>query len=597
MDRNTVIGFLLIGLVLMLWMWLNAPQPQQIKPLQHSDTTATLSQRKDTAEQPPVTERRTAEDSLGTFFAVHVKGAEKLLTIETDEYVAVVSTKGGVLKSWELKKYKTWDQHPVNLIQDQTSGELGLVFFSSEGKRINTKSLYFTSNYTPNSRVVLNNSDSVVVQFVMPVNNKGKIIKSFTFRAGSYDVGFECRFENMEPIISNFEYQLTWDSGVRYAEHNSIDESGFTKAQILAGGELTEIDAASFDSPVREDVSGRIEWIGTTNKYFGVALIPQGVESKGAGIDGKRMHMPDNGAREEYSLALRMPYVGNKTESSKFIVFMGPLDFDVLKSYDVGLDQMMSLGLAWLIRPIAEYVMIPLFQLLRLIIPNYGVVLIIFSIIIKLAMHPLTKQQMASMRKMQQMQPLIEEVREKYKDDPQKMNMQIMRLYKEYGVNPAGGCLPLLLQMPILYALWSVFSSAIELRQASFVWWIHDLSIPDVITTLPFKIPLFGIDKVSGLALLMGITMFIQQKMTVKDPRQKMMVWMMPVMMTIIFNNFPAGLNLYYFVFNLLSIGQQWWMTKHHKDEPLKKVDEKKKRGGIFKHITKNLPDLKGGRK
>ena len=200
---------------------------------------------------------------------------------------------------------------------------------------------------------------------------------------------------------------------------------------------------------------------------------------------------------------------------------------------------------------------------------------------------------MRSMQKMQALQPMMTEVREKYKDDPQKMNQQVMRLYKEYGVNPAGGCLPLLLQLPILYALWAVFSSAIELRQASFVLWITDLSIPDIIMKLPFSIPLFNIHELSGLALLMGATMFIQQKMSVKDPRQKMMVWMMPLLMTLMFNAFPSGMNLYYFVFNLLSIGQQAWVNKQHKGEPLRKVEPKKNRGGWIARIAKDLPQTK----
>jgi YidC/Oxa1 family membrane protein insertase len=196
---------------------------------------------------------------------------------------------------------------------------------------------------------------------------------------------------------------------------------------------------------------------------------------------------------------------------------------------------------------------------------------------------------MRSMQKMQKLQPMMTEIREKFKDDPQKMNQQVMRLYKEYGVNPAGGCLPMLLQLPILYALWAVFSSAIQLRQASFFWWIHDLSIPDVVATLPFRLPFVNINEISGLALLMGITMFVQQKMSVQDPRQKAMVWMMPILLTLMFNGFPAGLNLYYFTFNLLSIVQQAWVNKQHKDEPLRKVDEKKKTSGLIGRLSENL--------
>jgi YidC/Oxa1 family membrane protein insertase len=188
---------------------------------------------------------------------------------------------------------------------------------------------------------------------------------------------------------------------------------------------------------------------------------------------------------------------------------------------------------------------------------------------------------------------MMNEIREKQKDDPQKMNQQIMNLYKEYGVNPAAGCLPLLLQMPILYALYRVFSSSIELRQAGFMLWITDLSIPDTIGKLPFTLPLFGISTVSGLALAMGITMFIQQKMTVTDPRQKSMVWLMPIMMTLLFNSFPSGLNLYYFVFNILSIGQQLLINRQHESEPLRKVDPKKKSGGIMERLTRDLPKLK----
>jgi YidC/Oxa1 family membrane protein insertase len=253
----------------------------------------------------------------------------------------------------------------------------------------------------------------------------------------------------------------------------------------------------------------------------------------------------------------------------------------------------MHLGAAWIIRPISEYVMIPLFQFLHLFIPNFGIVIIVFSLIIKVGLHPLTRTSMKGMRRMQALTPMMNEVKEKYKDDPQKMNTAVMQLYKDYGVNPAAGCLPLLLQMPILFALYSVFRSSIELRQASFVGWITDLSIPDSIATLPFKIPLVGLDQVSGLAIIMGVTMFIQQKQTVTDPRQKAMVWMMPIMMTLLFSSLPSGLNLYYLTFNILSIGQQYWFNAQHKDEPLRKVEPKKGGGGWMAKISKDLPKLK----
>jgi YidC/Oxa1 family membrane protein insertase len=165
------------------------------------------------------------------------------------------------------------------------------------------------------------------------------------------------------------------------------------------------------------------------------------------------------------------------------------------------------------------------------------------------------------MKKMQALQPKITELKEKFKDDPQKMNKETMKLYSTYGINPAGGCLPMLLQMPIFVALWGMFQSAIDLRQQPFVGWITDLSQPDVIFHLGYKLPIVGIQEISGLALLMGITTFIQQKMTVKDPKQQALVYMMPIMLTLLFMSFPSGLNLYYFMFNVLSIAQQYYIN------------------------------------
>jgi YidC/Oxa1 family membrane protein insertase len=171
------------------------------------------------------------------------------------------------------------------------------------------------------------------------------------------------------------------------------------------------------------------------------------------------------------------------------------------------------------------------------------------------------------MQKMQLLQPELEKMKAKYKDDLQKQQQETMKMYSEYGINPAGGCLPLLLQMPILIALYNVFSAVIDLRQTPFIGWITDLSMPDVLYQLPFKLPLVNIDIISGLALSMGLTMFAQQYMTVKDPQQRAMVYMMPVMMTLAFANLPAGLTLYYFMFNLLSVGQQVWTTKFAKNK------------------------------
>lgn len=592
MDRQAVIGFVVIAVVLIVWMTLNAPPPQSPGP-KGSDSTKV-----ERAPEAPIERPRefnqpfVAKDSLGKFFSRAAAETEKVYVVETDLYIAEITTKGGLIRKWELKGYNSWDGHPVQLVEYDRGGDFSLLFNSSDGKLINTRGLMFEGVWKNWHRVVLRDEDSASVQLILPVANGGRIVKTMTFRNGRYSVDVKLAMERMEEVISGFGYDVVWENGVRYAEQNSVDESSFAMAYAYSGGELAELDATGAE-PVKASMSGLTDWVAVRNKYFAVAIIPAEKKSQGAYIEGVARSMPDNGVKEEYSVGLRMPLRGPEDTPASFILFVGPLDFEIIKSYEAGLDQIMSLGAAWIIRPISEWVMIPLFQFLRSFIPNYGVVIIIFSIIIKIALHPLTKTSMKSMKKMQALQPLMEEIRAKYKDEPEKMNRQIMQLYKDYGVNPAGGCLPMLLQLPILYALWSVFRSAIELRQAGFVWWITDLSVPDVIVTLPFHIPLFGVKDVSGLALLMGITMFIQQKMTVKDPRQKMMVWMMPILMTLLFNSFPSGLNLYYFVFNLLSIGQQMWINRQHDGDALRKVEGKKKSSGIISRLTRDLPKLR----
>jgi YidC/Oxa1 family membrane protein insertase len=581
MDRQQILGFALIFLLLIVWMIINTPAPKQTTGAPQQTDQTLRDTLKAEISKPQEEPQQQAVDPYGKFFSSRVVGQEKILTIETDLYKAKISSKGGLIREWELKRYKTWDGIPVQLVDYEKGGDFSLLFVTTDGKRINTRDLFFDMPFRQQGYIRLEGNQEYALSLTLPTSNGGSISKTLTFRNGKYDVEVNLQFNRLAEVIA-FEYQVVWETGIRYAEQNSIDESSFAAAFAYAGKELTEVDAPNLEVHPKKDLAGTVEWVATRNKYFAVAIIPEQGKSEGAYLEGSRRQAPDHGAVESYSISVKMPLKGEAEEKTNYRLFLGPLEIDLLRSYNVGLENIMSLGWVWVIRPISEYIMLPLMSALHYVVPNWGIVIIIFTIIIKVALHPLTKSSMKSMKKMQALQPMMEEIREKYKEDPQKMNMAIMNLYREYGVNPAGGCLPLLLQFPILIALYNVFRGAIELRQASFFWWIHDLSIPDVITTLPFSIPFFGITHVSGLALLMGITMYVQQKMTVKDPRQKMMIWLMPIMVTLLFNSFPSGLNLYYFVFNVLSIAQQIYINKQHGDEPLKKVDQKKSKGGIF---------------
>lgn len=593
MGRQETLGFVLIAAVLMAWMYFTSPQrqPQQSSSPASAETSAvsspvpqsssgTIAPQQQAAVPAPVSDR------YGKYFSGTDAGTEQIITIETDHYIAELSTKGGTVKRWTLKKHSTWDRHPVQMVND-ASGDFNVLFTTTDGRTINTKNHYFQPSVSTNGTVRLTDEQTYTLQFTLKAA-EGNIVKTMVFKNGKYDFDAGVSFNNMQNVVANYEYQILWEHGVTYTEYNSVDESTLAAAYTYGGGELKEVNAASDGEAPKEDPSGQTDWVAVRSKYFAVAMMAKDKQAAGAYLEGEHRTAANGGVVEKYSIALKYPYKNTIQETAWVTMFIGPLEFTTIKSYDRDLDKIMSLGWSW-IRPITEYIFIPLFRLLHSFISNYGLVIIIFSILIKLALQPLTKSSMNSMRRMQKLQPMMQELREKYKNDANQMNIQTMKLYKDYGVNPAGGCLPLLLQLPILYALYSLFTASIELRQEPFIFWMTDLSVPDVLIPLPFTIPLLG-NFISGLTLAMGITMFVQQKQTVTDPSQQALVWMMPIMMTVMFNHFPSGLNLYYFVFNLLSIGQQYYFNMRHKDEPLQKVPEHKRKPGFLEKMQQKIP-------
>ena len=247
--------------------------------------------------------------------------------------------------------------------------------------------------------MTLKNDETFFVDLKLPLREGKRIVKRLTFTNNKYTLDAEVHFENVADVVSGFEYQVMWENGLPYAEHNSVDESSFAKAFAFSGGEVADVDATKESEPVQRDINGVTDWVAARNKYFAVSLLPVQGTSQGAVIEGSRKAHPDKGEKESYSIALKMPFKGTNSESSKFTVFLGPLDFSLIKSMDKGLDHIMSLGAAWIIRPITEFIMIPLFNFLHLFISNWGIVIIVFSIIIKIALHPLTRTSMKSMRK------------------------------------------------------------------------------------------------------------------------------------------------------------------------------------------------------
>lgn len=607
MDKQTTLAFILIGVILMIWLYMSTPTvpPDQIQRNRAEDSLFVEKQKQEEAKKEEIKhselQKTETNDSikLGKFFRTQAQ-QEEYLTIENELAIIEISTRGGKINKYFLKEYNNWHhglvestapayQKMVQLINYSLGGSFDVEFVSTEGKVISTSELIFDIN-RQERMFTLSGNDSLNLSFRFQIDGSSSIVKNYTFYGSKYDLRFDLELNKMNNLISNNIYDLVWTGGLHFVEENSVDEANYSNSSFFYGGEQVIVDAPHSNEKIEEEKNGRVDWFTVRNKYFAGVIAPVNPENvEGIYIRGYSKGFPMGGIREYYDVRLKMPFKNQEQVKESFSVYIGPVSYDILKSYGNNFDKIVDFGsffgLKIIVRPIAEYVFLPLFNFLNSFITNFGLVIVVFSLIIKVALYPLTKSSMMSMKKMQMLQPKITEIKEKFKDDPQKMNKETMKLYSTYGINPAGGCLPLLLQMPIFIALWGLFQSVIELRQQSFIWWITDLSRPDVIFDLGFKMPIFGISQISGLALLMGITTFVQQKMTVKDPQQKMLVYIMPVMLTILFMSFPSGLNLYYFLFNLFSIAQQYYINNYGKTIELVPVKNPKKSKGFMERM------------
>ncbi len=607
MDKNTTIAFILIGTILVVWLYLNSPEPtvppvnnKPNKTLVKKDSSKINENYKKLVENKRQVKKEKTQPRKKTSYGKYFKYSDKkgeMITIENDLVKIVFSTKGANIVRYYLKKFNNWysigaekdqniEETKVQLINYKKGGSLNLSFISEDGKAINTGNLLFKTD-KDKYFYKITGTDSLSLSFVYSQDKTHYIKKDYTFYGDKYHIKTSIKLGGLNGYISNNAYNVVWNNGIRFAEYNSVDEANYSDASVYSGGEKSTIDATSVGEVEDKEFNGNINWVDIRNKYFAVIIIPDDPSAvEGAYLRGTRENLPENGVKELYSAQITVPFKNLNYEETSFKVYIGPVDYDILKTYNTELQGIVDFGsffgLKIIVRPIAEYILLPLFNFLHLFIPNYGFVIVIFSIIIKLALYPLTKQSFQSMKKMQLLQPKITELKEKYGDDKQKVSKETMKLYSTYGVNPAGGCLPLLLQMPIFIALWGLFKSAIELRQQPFFGWITDLSAPDIIYKLSFKLPLIGISEISGLAILMGITTYFQQKMSVKDPSQKAIIYIMPVFLTLLFMSFPSGLNLYYFLFNVLSIGQQYIINHKHDGTELVPVKKGKKKSGGF---------------
>ena len=559
MDKRTVIAFVLIGLIVVLmpyymrWIYGDEPHTPVQTPTPPGVSRETLDAPSDVPSVTEAPERQQPPEVELSTLPATTEFEPRDVVIDTDFYRAVISTRGGVLTSWKLKQHFDTEGNWLELMKRNRSG-LGMA--------IGDHALDLVE-FTPDCHGIALTGDRQDVLVLRAQGPFGPVEKRLRFQGNRYRVELEVKATGL-PRSDNII--LKWEGALAETEEiapSSFYESHYEQIVTYAGGVMEVWDVARLDKK-EQPPSGHITWVGIRNKYFLAGLIP----------DSGRFEVRMSGNMEEYSF--RPPaydyQVQIKSEDPedvlRFGIFIGPISYNILREQnrdldgvyrELDFDEFVDYGPSFLrtiLKPVTILIL-KAFLAMNQVVPNYGVVIILFSLLVKIVVFPLTHKSMESIARMQKMQPKMAEIRERYGKDSQKMNQAMMKLYRDEKINPLGGCLPMVLQMPILFSLFSVFRGTIEFRQAGFMLWIDDLSRPDTISLGSFDLHV--------LPLLMGISMFIQQKMTMKDPKQAALVYIMPIFLTYIFWSMSSGLVFYYTLYNVLTLAQQYIMEKTKK--------------------------------
>ncbi len=582
MDRNSVIALILIAVIIILMPYyekLVMPKKpvstnEMVVDSTEADTIAASQKelalerkevKKNELEKIVQTEPEVIPENI-SYPQVEQASEEKVFTIENGNFEVQISNKGGgSLKAFYLKKYLKYDSTYVNFIDSSLNNNTFFAFLDRNGNIVDTKNFLFQTEGALTYKKLKEGEEFRINFFITYQGNK--IQKTLIFYGGQYHFDVNIAFDHPEAFMLNNEYQIGWENGLPLTEPNQRDDNGYYQAYVYMAEELEnyKIDEVGEQKPL--NLTGSADWLAVRTKYFLVSIINENKEANvidGVFLGGEGQKLGEL-VHGKYDLAFNARY--NAKGGNVYRYYLGPLDYNILKKYKRDLD-VLVLNNGWYERTFRFFslLILPILEFLHKFIPNYGLVIIVFSILIKLLLYPLTKKSYQSMREMQRIQPLMTELRAKYKDDPQRLNKEMMKLYKEHGVNPMGGCLPMLLQMPLLFALFIVFRSTIQLRGAPFIpGWINDLSRSEGLWHLPISLPFYG-NEFNILPILMAITMIFQSKMTTQDPKQKAMIYIMPIFMLLIFNTLPSGLNLYYTMFNLLTIIQQIFINRGSKE-------------------------------
>ena len=561
MEQSRLLLAIVLSLIIFLaYQFFFAPSPPQQRPAKKDDTPAATqdqpaqdqpAQDKD-QPQPYLADSKSTDQSLQPATEVETPSTARTVTVQTPLYEAKISEDGAVIYSFQLKQYRESVKKDSPFKQVLTNNKaLAVGHLEFVGKSVaGLDKAVFNTDLDADQLKVTESARSLTFLWRSP---QGVVIqKTFSFDATSYVVGLDVTVKN--------------GSGRSIQDRLAIDLNGsapgdkrlysFQGPSALIDDKLQQVkikklkDQNSFD--------GKIKWIAIQSRYFMSGLIPDQIQEARLQLALKS----DKFVAAQYQQPETVIPSGNQY-SFKYRFFIGPKKISYLKNVGNNLEKLIDFG--WF-----DFLARPLLWLLNLfysVIPNYGVAIIIITILVKALLWPLGQKSYKSMSEMKKLQPLMKEIREKYKDDKQRMNQEVMGLYKTYKINPLGGCLPMIVQLPVFFALYRMLYQAIELRPAPFFLWIDDLSAPDRLFrfdfSIPFMEPPYGIPV---LTVIMGASMLLQQKMSppMGDATQAKMMMFMPVVFTVIFINFSSGLVLYWLVNNILSIAQQYYTQKKY---------------------------------
>ncbi len=565
MDRNSAIGLTLIAVLLLVYFNFFAPEPptESGAPVTQSITPGDSTMQ--AMSQPADSASSATAGALPALSSVE----EKLTRIETNELILTFTSRGGILKEVELKKFKTYYQQPL-LLAGANFNAFKLVA-TVEGKDVDL----YTLPYAVESRTL---GDSTIVTFTTTLGENKYLKNIYSIPGSGFSLKYRIQTSQLGNSFNGEHLTYTWTDFIPTQEKDIADSR--TKTNInyyTTAGEFDGLSDTSTD-PESEALAEPIKWVSIKQKFFTSAIIAN--KSFSGGEISTHANLADTTVVKTANVILRIPKSDVVGNTASFTYFFGPNDYKILATIPYDFSENLYLGwppVIW----VNKYIIIPIFHFLERFIGNYGIIIMILVVIIKLILTPLSYSSYLGMAKMRLLKPELDLIKEKNGDNMTQTQQDQMKLYQQAGVNPFSGCIPLILQMPILFAMFYFFPVSVELRQQPFLW-AEDLSTYDSIMSLPFTIPFYG-NHVSLFVLLMTASTLVytwqnNQLTSVTGP-MKSMSMIMPVIFMFVLNSFSAGLSFYYFVSNLVTFAQQAIIKRFVDEDKIKAVmeDHKKK--------------------